>query len=154
MIADIGEEQGTRTAAELAGEGDVAFVKTDIADPESAIKSSRPSRDSRIPRGRLPTAIRSTTCPASGSITTTEPPVSSETYSNGPEGSAGVAGGAGAGVVAPADEGGGSFDPPQPLMTAATHTTPRAENLSRFRIAASASLDGRHIKRRWLRVPC
>jgi 3-oxoacyl-[acyl-carrier protein] reductase len=36
MIADIGEEQGTRTAAELAGDGDVAFVKTDIADPESA----------------------------------------------------------------------------------------------------------------------
>jgi 3-oxoacyl-[acyl-carrier protein] reductase len=40
MIADIGEEQGTRTAAELASdavnEGRVAFVKTDIADPESA----------------------------------------------------------------------------------------------------------------------
>ena len=36
MIADIGEEQGTRTAAELASEGEVAFVKTDIADPESA----------------------------------------------------------------------------------------------------------------------
>src|ERR1043165_8174213 len=36
MIADIGEEQGTRPAAELAGEGDVAFVKTDIADPDSA----------------------------------------------------------------------------------------------------------------------
>lgn len=40
MIADIGEEQGTRTAAELAGdavnEDRVAFVKTDIADPESA----------------------------------------------------------------------------------------------------------------------
>src|SRR5829696_188269 len=40
MIADIGEEQGTRTASELAGEADnkdrVAFVKTDIADPESA----------------------------------------------------------------------------------------------------------------------
>ena len=36
MIADIGEEQGTRTAAELAGDGDVAFVKTDIADPDSA----------------------------------------------------------------------------------------------------------------------
>jgi 3-oxoacyl-[acyl-carrier protein] reductase len=40
MIADIGEEQGTKTAAELAGEAEnqdrVAFVKTDIADPESA----------------------------------------------------------------------------------------------------------------------
>jgi 3-oxoacyl-[acyl-carrier protein] reductase len=36
MIADIGEEQGRRTAEELAGEGDVAFVKTDIADPASA----------------------------------------------------------------------------------------------------------------------
>ena len=40
MIADIGEEQGTRTAAELASEAGnkdgVAFVKTDIADPESA----------------------------------------------------------------------------------------------------------------------
>ena len=40
MIADIGEEQGTRTAAELAGDADnqdrVAFVKADIADPESA----------------------------------------------------------------------------------------------------------------------
>ena len=36
MIADIGEEQGTRTADELAGDGEIAFVKTDIADPESA----------------------------------------------------------------------------------------------------------------------
>jgi 3-oxoacyl-[acyl-carrier protein] reductase len=36
MIADIGEEQGSRTAADLAGDGEVAFVKTDIADPESA----------------------------------------------------------------------------------------------------------------------
>ena len=40
MIADIGEEQGTKTAAELAGEAEnkdrVAFVKTDIADPDSA----------------------------------------------------------------------------------------------------------------------
>jgi 3-oxoacyl-[acyl-carrier protein] reductase len=40
MIADIGEEQGTRTAADLASdaehEGRVAFVKTDIADPDSA----------------------------------------------------------------------------------------------------------------------
>ncbi len=36
MIADIGEEQGTRTASELAGDGDVSFVKTDIADPDSA----------------------------------------------------------------------------------------------------------------------
>jgi 3-oxoacyl-[acyl-carrier protein] reductase len=36
MIADIGEEQGTRTAAELAGDGEVAFVKTDIADQASA----------------------------------------------------------------------------------------------------------------------
>lgn len=40
MIADIGEEQGTRTVTELAGEAGneerVAFVKTDIAEPESA----------------------------------------------------------------------------------------------------------------------
>ncbi len=40
MIADIGEEQGTRTAADLAGDAEnkdrVAFVKTDIADPDSA----------------------------------------------------------------------------------------------------------------------
>src|SRR4051794_8833083 len=40
MIADIGEEQGTRTAADLASQGwnedRVAFVKTDIADPDSA----------------------------------------------------------------------------------------------------------------------
>ena len=36
MIADIGEEQGTRAAEELSGEGEVAFVKTDIADPASA----------------------------------------------------------------------------------------------------------------------
>ena len=36
MIADIGEEQGTRAAEELSGDGDVAFVKTDIADPASA----------------------------------------------------------------------------------------------------------------------
>jgi len=40
MIADIGEEQGTRAADELASEAEnkdsVAFVKTDIADPESA----------------------------------------------------------------------------------------------------------------------
>src|SRR6478609_6631975 len=40
MIADIGEEQGTRTATELAGDAGnkdrVAFVKADIADPASA----------------------------------------------------------------------------------------------------------------------
>jgi 3-oxoacyl-[acyl-carrier protein] reductase len=40
MIADIGEEQGTRTATELAGDAAnkdrVAFVKADIADPASA----------------------------------------------------------------------------------------------------------------------
>ncbi len=40
MIADIGEEQGTETAAALAGDAEnkdrVAFVKTDIADPDSA----------------------------------------------------------------------------------------------------------------------
>src|SRR5262245_920978 len=36
MIADIGEEQGTRAAEELSADGEVAFVKTDIADPEIA----------------------------------------------------------------------------------------------------------------------
>ncbi len=36
MIADIGEEQGRRAADELAPIGDVAFVKTDIADEASA----------------------------------------------------------------------------------------------------------------------
>ena len=36
MIADIGEEQGRRAAADLAGDGDVEFVRTDIADPASA----------------------------------------------------------------------------------------------------------------------
>jgi 3-oxoacyl-[acyl-carrier protein] reductase len=36
MIADIGEEQGTKAAEELAGDGEVAFVRTDIADPASA----------------------------------------------------------------------------------------------------------------------
>jgi 3-oxoacyl-[acyl-carrier protein] reductase len=40
MIADIGEEQGTKTVAALAAEAEnedrVDFVKTDIADPESA----------------------------------------------------------------------------------------------------------------------
>jgi len=36
MIADIGEEQGRRAAAELASDGEVEFVRTDIADPTSA----------------------------------------------------------------------------------------------------------------------
>jgi 3-oxoacyl-[acyl-carrier protein] reductase len=36
MIADIGEEQGRNAARELAGDGDVEFVRTDIADPVSA----------------------------------------------------------------------------------------------------------------------
>ena len=36
MIADIGEEQGRNAARELAGDGDVEFVRTDIADPASA----------------------------------------------------------------------------------------------------------------------
>jgi 3-oxoacyl-[acyl-carrier protein] reductase len=40
MIADIGEEQGMKTVADLEGEAEnqdrVAFVKTDIADPDSA----------------------------------------------------------------------------------------------------------------------
>jgi 3-oxoacyl-[acyl-carrier protein] reductase len=36
MIADIGEEQGRNAARELAGDGDVEFVRADIADPASA----------------------------------------------------------------------------------------------------------------------
>ena len=36
MIADIGEEQGRRAAEELSNDGDVEFVRTDIADPASA----------------------------------------------------------------------------------------------------------------------
>jgi 3-oxoacyl-[acyl-carrier protein] reductase len=36
MIADIGEEQGRRAAEELSKDGDVEFVRTDIADPASA----------------------------------------------------------------------------------------------------------------------
>src|SRR5262249_34927917 len=36
MIADIGEEQGRNAARDLAGDGDVEFVRTDIADPASA----------------------------------------------------------------------------------------------------------------------
>jgi 3-oxoacyl-[acyl-carrier protein] reductase len=36
MIADIGEEQGRNAARDLAGDGDVDFVRTDIADPASA----------------------------------------------------------------------------------------------------------------------
>jgi 3-oxoacyl-[acyl-carrier protein] reductase len=36
MIADIGEEQGRRAAADLAGDGGVDFIRTDIADPASA----------------------------------------------------------------------------------------------------------------------
>src|SRR5215217_7065232 len=51
-----------------------------IGDPESATSSCVPSREIRSPRGRLPTAMRSMTRPASGSTTTTAPPVSSETY--------------------------------------------------------------------------
>ena len=50
MIADIGEEQGTRTAAELAGDGDVAFVRTDIADPAERAGGGR--RDRRALRHR------------------------------------------------------------------------------------------------------
>ena len=33
MIADIGEEQARNAARDLAGDGDVDFVRTDIADP-------------------------------------------------------------------------------------------------------------------------
>jgi 3-oxoacyl-[acyl-carrier protein] reductase len=36
VVADIGDEQGTRAAAELAEQGDAFFVHTDIADPVSA----------------------------------------------------------------------------------------------------------------------
>jgi 3-oxoacyl-[acyl-carrier protein] reductase len=36
MIADIGEEQGRNAARDLAGDGDVDFVRTDIADPASS----------------------------------------------------------------------------------------------------------------------
>ncbi len=36
VVADIGDEQGTRAAAELAEQGDAFFVHTDIADPASA----------------------------------------------------------------------------------------------------------------------
>jgi 3-oxoacyl-[acyl-carrier protein] reductase len=36
MIADIGEEQGRAAAKELGVDGDVDFVRTDIADPASA----------------------------------------------------------------------------------------------------------------------
>ncbi len=36
MIADIGEEQGRRAAEELSNDGEVEFVRTDIADPASA----------------------------------------------------------------------------------------------------------------------
>src|SRR4030095_3716648 len=82
-----------------------------MADPESATSSCVPSRDTRMPRGRFPTAIRSTTVPPWGSITTTLPPVSSDTYRRGPDGRAGFGGGAGAGVVAPDDDGGGGEPP-------------------------------------------
>jgi 3-oxoacyl-[acyl-carrier protein] reductase len=36
MVADIGEEQGRDAVERFAGLGDVAFVRTDIADPDSA----------------------------------------------------------------------------------------------------------------------
>jgi hypothetical protein len=75
-------------------------------------------------------------------MTMTFPPVSSETYNRMPEvngGGVGVAGGAGAGVVAPDDEGGGAEDgPPHALVTAITHTIASAGSLEGFRIAASA----------------
>lgn len=36
MVADIGEEQGTKAVEALGGLGDIAFVRTDIADEASA----------------------------------------------------------------------------------------------------------------------
>src|SRR4051812_49416544 len=107
-----------------------------IADPESATSSCLPSRDTRIPRGRLPTAMRSTTCPAAGSITMTLPPVSSDTYNTGPVGRAGL--GAGAGVVAPDDDGGGEEPPHDAPMITVAHTIAPAGTLNRFRIVPSA----------------
>ena len=50
-----------------------------FTDGEDAVFLSLPSADKCAPRGRLPTGIRSTTVPATGSTTTTLPPVSSVT---------------------------------------------------------------------------
>ncbi len=82
-----------------------------MGDPDSATSSEAPSRESRMPRGRLPTAIRSTTWPLAGSTTTIAPPVSSDTYSRGPLGGAGAGAEAG-GVVAA----GGGASPEQPAV--------------------------------------
>ena len=48
-------------------------------DPDSATYSVLPSFDSLMPRGRLPTGMRATTSPCSGSTTTTSPPSSALT---------------------------------------------------------------------------
>ena len=112
-----------------------------IGDPDRATSSSFPSRDRRMPRGRLPTAILSTTCPAAGSMTMTFPPVSSETYNRMPEvngGGVGVGEGAGAGVVADDDGGGVDDDPPHPPIKTVTHTIASDGTVNGFRIAASA----------------
>src|SRR6476661_2763903 len=94
-----------------------------IGDPESATSNSFPSFDSRMPRGRLPTAIRSMTWPPTGSMTRTLPPVSSETYSRGPAGGGGGAGVA-AGAAAPGDEDdddGDGDEPPHEMVITAAH---------------------------------
>src|SRR6476661_805969 len=107
-----------------------------IGDPDSATRSSLPSRERRIPRGRLPTAMRCTTDAASGSMPTTLPPVSSETYSRTPdEGVDPAAGGEAGGVVAVVDAGGD--DRSHAPNATVTHTSARADHLVILRIASS-----------------
>ena len=47
-----------------------------IGDPDSATYSCLPSRETRSPRGRLPTGMAARTLPVAGSITATVPAVS------------------------------------------------------------------------------
>src|ERR1700692_3861195 len=51
-----------------------------LGEPDSATYSRARSADTAMPRGRRPTAMVATTLPATGSTTTTLPPLSSETY--------------------------------------------------------------------------
>src|SRR3954470_13412604 len=118
-----------------------------IADPESATRSCLPSRDTRIPRGRFPTAMRSTTDPPTGSITMTLPPVSSDTYRTGPLGRAAFGGGA-----VGSDDAGGGRQPPAAAVIIAAHMIAAAGTLNRFRIAPLTVSERARLKRN--RVAC
>jgi glucose dehydrogenase len=87
QIADMGEGETTpmpSAARSGGGSFDSSTPGPPIGEPDKATKSCVPSCDSLTPRGRLPTAIRSMTAPAAGSMTAMSPPVSFDTYTRPP----------------------------------------------------------------------